>query len=52
MRLPGSYSSIYDSWAEASHLATLEFNRVEIHKLSSERRQAILDNNIFYSTYK
>lgn len=52
MRLLGSHSSLYDSWAEASHLATLEFNRVETHKPSLEGRQGILANNTFYNTYK
>lgn len=52
MCLLGSHSSIHDSWAETSHLATLEFNRFEIHKFLSEDRQVILDNNIFYNTYE
>lgn len=52
MALLGTHSSIPNPWAEASHLATLEFSRVDIYKLPLEGRWAILDNIIFYNIYK
>lgn len=48
----GTHSSIPNPWAEASHLATLEFSRVKIYKLPLEGKQAILDNGILYDIYK